>query len=177
MVCVDLFLSAADRSDADFAPAQLYMLAHLATYLPHETDLFFVFVKLQQLINEHFGPERIDKMVSKLMALVRTLVPEIYAHFEEEEVPPNWAVPWLRYLLASQLRANLVHRLWDVYFSGDDGLNLHVYVCVALLRELRDTLLELDGEAIVHTLSRLPQVNIGQLVAQADNLRRDAHEM
>lgn len=153
------------------------MLAHLAAYLPEETDLFFAFVQLQKLIDEYFGPERIDKKASQLLALVRTLVPEVYAHFEDEEVPPNWAVPWLRHLLASQLRAPLVHRLWDVYFANADGLNLHVYVCVALLRELRDTLLELDGEAIAHTLSRLPQVDIGQLVAQADNLRRDAHEM
>lgn len=152
-------------------------MAHLAAYYADETDLFFVFVKLQKLIDEHFGAERIDKMVSQLMALVRTLVPEIYAHFEDEEVPPNWAVPWLRQLLASQLRAPLVHRLWDVYFSCGDGPNLHVYVCVALLRELRDTLLELDGEAIAQVLSRLPQVDIGQLVAQADNLRRDAREM
>jgi hypothetical protein len=61
-------------------------------------------------------------------------------------VSPNvWVVPWLRHLLASQLPATTVARLWDVYFANDDGLRLHIYVCVALLREARETLLELDG--------------------------------
>ena len=74
----------------------------------------------------------------------------------------------------SFVRQSHTSQQWDVYFSCDDGLELHAYVCVALLREMRDTLLELDGEAIGHALARLPSVDVGQIVAQADNLRREA---
>eukprot|EP01108_Squamamoeba_japonica_P004970 TRINITY_DN388_c0_g1_i2.p1 TRINITY_DN388_c0_g1~~TRINITY_DN388_c0_g1_i2.p1 ORF type:complete len:291 (+),score=110.58 TRINITY_DN388_c0_g1_i2:138-1010(+) len=158
----------------EFKVAHLHMLAHIAVCVSDEAAIFALFVKLQQLVAVHFGPTRIDKQVARLMGLLRQLMPELHAHFDEEEVPPNWAVPWLRHLLASQLPTKLVLRLWDVYFSCDDGLDLHVFVCLAILREISDSLLEQDGEAIEQTLARLPRIDIGQIVAQAYNLRRDA---
>ena len=76
-------------------------------------------------------------------------------HFEEEELSPTtWPVPWLRHLLAAHLPSPTVARLvrraqkfihilfvlltiaktqWDVYFSCDEGLLLHGFVCLALV--------------------------------------------
>jgi len=163
------------NTEVEFEPGQLFLLAQLVPHIKSEPDLFNCYMSILQAVDRYFGPNNIDKMVAKLMAVFRTLLPELYAHFEEEEVSPNsWVVSWLRHLLASQLPPECVSRLWDVYFACDEGLSLHIYVCVALLREAREVLLELDGEALTHALSRHPATDVGRLVAQAYNLKQEA---
>jgi hypothetical protein len=57
-----------------------------------------------------------------------------FNHFEEEEVQPSeWAQSWLRWLLSKELPLSSVIRLWDTYFSANEGLDLHMYVCLAVL--------------------------------------------
>lgn len=57
-------------------------------------------------------------------------------------MPNEWAYSWLKFFLAnevfisSKLQLNFklpldcLLRLWDAYFAENDGLDLHIYVCI-----------------------------------------------
>ena len=45
--------------------------------------------------------------------LLRSIVPQLYVHLEEEELEPNkWAVSWLQWLLCKELPFDCCLRLW-----------------------------------------------------------------
>jgi hypothetical protein len=45
-------------------------------------------------------------------------------------MPNEWAYSWMKNLLANELPLECVLRLWDTYFAGADGFDLHMYVCI-----------------------------------------------
>eukprot|EP00899_Mesostigma_viride_P007964 jgi/Mesvir1/17169/Mv07591-RA.1 len=99
----------------------------------------------------------INQEVSKFMTIFRTIQPELYNFFEDEELEPSmWAAPWLQTLLCRELPLPCVLRLWDTYFSGPEGFNLHPYVCLT----------ELLG-----FLMHLPGPDMDQVIAKAYNVR------
>lgn len=123
--------------DVEFVPGQLFMLAQFVACIDDEVDVFFCYAKLLQHIGSLrkwflfvtkanrkrsierfetpdgiFGPKTLDKTVARLITIFRTILPAVYVHFEDEEVPPTtWPVPWLKYLLAAHLPAPTVARL------------------------------------------------------------------
>lgn len=100
------------------------------------------------------------------LTLFRTLLPDLYAHFEDEDVisdnNSSWSYLWITGLLAKELPIECVARLWDTYFSIDVNFfgDLHVYVCLAILSFLKDNLEELEQSEISGTLGRLPLLDM-----------------
>lgn len=80
--------------------------------------------------------------------LFRACDPELCEYIEDEEVTPNmWAMHWVevadpmtteallltwasQYVLSPNLPLDCLFRLWDTYFSTEEGLDLHLYVCI-----------------------------------------------
>ena len=91
-----------------------------------------------------FSVHTLDERVSHLQTLMRTLMPDLFAHFQDEEVDfREIASSWFIYLLSREMHLPCVLRLWDTYFADTDGgLNRHVYICLAVLMNLRE---ELEG--------------------------------
>jgi hypothetical protein len=102
-------------------------------------------------------------------------------YFVEEEVDMNeWITSWLQYLLAKELPLPCLVQLWDVYFSSEDGLENHIYVCLgkysryqikytiidtrglALLRHYKEALEELEQSEIRALLLRIPMLDINE---------------
>ena len=51
----------------------------------------------------------------------RALMPQLYDHLFCEGLEfSEWAIQWLRFLLAEELPVESVCRLWDAYFALDD---------------------------------------------------------
>ena len=63
-----------------------------------------------------------------------------------------------------------VSRLWDTYFATND-LDLHSYVCLAILQANNETLMELEYSEICLFLNNLPDTNMEQIIKQAHNIR------
>ena len=76
---------------------------------------------------------------SQLLTLFRSFLPDLYSHFEDEEVAQGWATSWSKYLLAKELPIECTMRLWDTFFSTEEGLDFHPFVCLAILREIRES--------------------------------------
>ena len=82
---------------------------------------------------------------------------------------------WQRMLLP----LSCVLRLWDTYFAyhashgREATLQLHIYVCLAILEAVSDTLMELDESDVLWFLQHLPTVDVGQVVTNALNIKDD----
>ncbi|ORX44000.1 RabGAP/TBC [Hesseltinella vesiculosa] len=95
----------------------------------------------------------------------------------DEEVDLNeWVTSWLQNLLAKEMAFEDVLRLWDVYFAILDPLELHPFVCLAILRHVKEKLEDLEQSEIRTILLRLPRLNIRMIVAEAVNLRHETWE-
>lgn len=85
---------------------------------------------------------------------------------------------WLSYLLSRELPLECTLRLWDTYFSGSDGFDLHIYVCIgtqldlshmnlrhllAILVNCSESLVELEVSELKSFLQRLPYMDMDEV--------------
>ena len=116
--------------------------------------------------------------ISQFLSSFRLVMPELASYFDDEGVGgwgDDWVGGWVGWFCAKELcgRVNdeVKARLWDVYFSypptiaidGVDGPRgpgeeLHIYVCIALLKSCADALEVLEQSEIRTLLQQLPPV-------------------
>lgn len=160
------------NTDVEYQPGLLYLLGPMVVTLPLESDIFFCFSALMKKIEQDFAVDSIPNKVSRFMMYFRSVQPELFNHFEEEEINSNdWAPSWLQFLLSYELPLDCVMRLWDTYFSDPQGLELHLYVCLTVLTNCAEELLEMDNSEILSFLQHLPVMDMEVIIAQAHNLR------
>lgn len=70
---------------------------------------------------------------------------------------------------------NLI-RLWDTYFAMSDPIDFHPYVCLAILRNARENLEDLEQSEIRTMLLRLPYMEMRLIIAEAHNLHHETME-
>ncbi|KAE8239097.1 hypothetical protein A4X13_0g8253, partial [Tilletia indica] len=179
----DAFLSASTNPKAhtlvafpdvqpDFHPALVSLCAPFVECIPNETGMYFSFSKLMQMLENYNAIYPLTERVSTFLTLFRITLPELHAYFEEEEVDiVGFATRWLQDLLSSEMRIDDVMRLWDVYFAQQEPLELHLYVCVAILMVLKDQLEELDHSECKSMLNALPALDVELIVNEAINIR------
>lgn len=169
------------NSDVEYRFGLLYILGPLVVILPLESDIFFCFNALMKKIDQDLAVDSIPNKVSRFMMYFRSVQPELFNHFEEEDINSNdWATSWLQFLLSCELQLDCVMRLWDTYFSGELGLELHIYVCLVILVNCAEELLEMDNTEVLGFLQHLPVMDMEVVIAQAHNLRdeiRAANEL
>ncbi|KAJ1948102.1 hypothetical protein FBU59_001750 [Linderina macrospora] len=169
----------------DYSPALVQMCAPFVATMKDECDVYSGFERLADIMYESALDNNINKRVALFLSYFRTMMPELYNYFEEEDVDVGeWASSWLRYLLAKEMPIRSLLRLWDVYFSMPDFVEFHSFVCLgmvydpegdvhAILKHLKDSLEDLEQSEIRSVLLRLPQMNISQVINQAYNIRSE----
>jgi TBC1 domain family member 2 len=116
--------------------------------------------------------------ISQFLSAFRITLPELASYFDEEGIGgwgDDWVGGWVGWFCAKELvgRINdeVKARLWDVYFSypgltmddgegmvGGPGEELHIYVCIALLKSCADALEVLEQSEIRTLLQQMPPV-------------------
>eukprot|EP01114_Cavostelium_apophysatum_P017006 TRINITY_DN4957_c0_g1_i1.p1 TRINITY_DN4957_c0_g1~~TRINITY_DN4957_c0_g1_i1.p1 ORF type:complete len:275 (-),score=58.81 TRINITY_DN4957_c0_g1_i1:88-912(-) len=160
------------HSQFDFSRGIISLLGPLVYSLKDEAQVFWCFEALMKKLESHFAQDSLQDKLSRFMMYFRSVNPELYNYFEEEELLPNeWAMSWLKYLLSNELPLECVLRLWDTYFAGPDGLDLHIYVCIAILKNCTEELMELEISELKSFLQRLPSMDMDEIISQAYNIR------
>jgi len=116
-------------------------------------------------------------------------MPELASYFDDEGIGgwgDDWVGGWVGWFCAKELsgRGNdeIKARLWDIYFSyprglegdeggeggGGPGEELHVFVCIALLKSCADALEVLEQSEIRTLLQQFP------LVEDVEGILREA---
>lgn len=159
---------------AEFHPALVYLCAPFVQCVRVEAGMYFAFEKLMTLMARHSARNPLPRQVATFLTLFRTTLPELHSYFEEEEVDIiGFATNWLQHLLAGELRIEDLMRLWDTYFALPDFLDLHLYVCIAILTNCKDSLEELDRSETRSMLDSLPPLDIDRVSAAMPQLVRD----
>ncbi|KAI9331893.1 rab-GTPase-TBC domain-containing protein [Obelidium mucronatum] len=157
---------------SEYSPVMVYLSGPFAYLLANESDVYYCFAALMQMVEEYCNHVNMATRLSEFLMLFRTLLPELHNHFEEEEVDfKECANSWFSYVLAKELPLECLLRLWDSYFSIPNGLNLHIYICLAILTTLKDNLEELEQSEIHGVLLRLPSMDMDHLINQALAIR------
>eukprot|EP00053_Salpingoeca_punica_P006000 m.57834 g.57834 ORF g.57834 m.57834 type:complete len:276 (+) comp13490_c0_seq1:2-829(+) len=161
--------------DVPFAPHLVHVCGPLAFALPQPAPLSKMF---SSVLERLAGAKALRERVGKFLALFDFFQHDLYQHFEEEELHTNeWLVNWLEGLLGKELPIECVLRLWDTYFAMDDGFDLHLYVCLAVLDKCKEDLEELEHHDLVQFLKNLPRLDMNQIIVNAENIKQISREL
>mmetsp|Transcript_40470 Transcript_40470/g.160601 ORF Transcript_40470/g.160601 Transcript_40470/m.160601 type:complete len:342 (-) Transcript_40470:438-1463(-) len=163
------------RMEIEYHPTMVRLVAPLLHVNRAESDAYYCFDALMKKHEALFTRDGLNRAVTSFLTLLRALEPEFVSHLESEEVEPNsWVPAWMQTLLAGQLARPLLLRLWDTYFASSEGLDLHTYVCLAVVTWMRDELLDQEGPDISESLQSLPSTMfMDQIITRAHNIRED----
>ncbi|WFC99028.1 hypothetical protein MYAM1_001763 [Malassezia yamatoensis] len=157
---------------ADFHPSLVYLCAPFAHCVRAEAGIYFAFEILMDRIEKYNVAHPLPQRVASFMTLFRQTLPELHAYFEAEEVDLVAVITsWLQHLLAREMQNNDLMRLWDTYFAIPDSLDLHLYVCLAILTDCKEALEDLDRSETTSMLFSLPQLDVDRIISDAMNLR------
>ncbi|CAG8721216.1 4070_t:CDS:2, partial [Acaulospora morrowiae] len=152
-----------NNRNVDYHPALVHLCGPFVYCIKSESDVYHCFIRLMATLDEHNSTHSINERVANFMTLFREFIPDLYNYFEDEEVDINeWASSWLQFLLAKELQLEDLMRLWDTYFSIDDPIEFHPFVCLAVLKHTRENLEELEQSEIRTLLLRLPSIDMEQ---------------
>ncbi|PWO00379.1 hypothetical protein FA09DRAFT_327820 [Tilletiopsis washingtonensis] len=162
----------AATSQPEFRADLVFLCAPFVKCVRVEAGMYFAFERLMGMIEAHNAIQPLPARVSAFLTLFRTTLPDLYAYFEEEEVDVvGFATAWLRHLLAAEMCIDDLLRLWDTYFAIPDPLDLHLYICIAILTNCKDALEELDQSEAKSMLFSLPPLDVDRIINEAMNIR------
>ncbi|KAK4703364.1 hypothetical protein P7C70_g2858, partial [Phenoliferia sp. Uapishka_3] len=114
----------------------------------------------------------LSSRISFFLSLFRSILPDLWSYFDEEDVDVReLASAWLQWYFAKEMPVDILMRLWDVYFSVEDLVDLHQYVCLAILTTCKETLEELDESEVRSFLLNLPPLDVDRLIVEANNIK------
>jgi len=158
----------------EYSPNLVYLCSPFVFSLKTEEEIYYCFESLMEALESHFQKETQNVRIAKFITLFRTLLPDLHNYFEEEDIDlSTLGHEWLSRLLTKELNLQSVLRLWDTYFSVPEGFDLHVYVCIAILKYFKDQLDDLEHSEILGFLRSLPNMDMDEIITEAQNLREE----
>ena len=124
-----------------------------------ESDVFFCFSSLMSEMKDGFlrdldrESNGIDGKCRAVLAVLRIVDPDVYEKLEDENVKPQfYALRWLMLLMCQEFdMANCV-RFWDTLFADKYRFEYLNYVCVAVIQEVREEILNGDFACCMENL-------------------------
>ncbi|KAM0787339.1 hypothetical protein ACM66B_003428 [Microbotryomycetes sp. NB124-2] len=148
------------------------MAAPFVWTLKTEAGMYFCFERLMSMYEDYTSTRPLPTRMSFFLMLFRQFLPDLHAYFEEEAVDMReLASAWLQDLFAREMQIATLMRVWDVYFSINEPLEFHTYVCLSILMTLKESLEELDQSEVRSMLLSLPPLDVDRLIVEATNLR------
>lgn len=116
-----------------------------------EADTFFTFTHLFGEIRDRFvrsldnTQDGLNGSIARVANLLHELDPEISGHIKGLEVLPHYyLLKWTMLLVCQQLNMPDVCELWDCLFADPTRFEFLDYICVAMVRSVRDKALATD---------------------------------
>ena len=113
------------------------LCAAFLSVLDKEEEAFFCLKALQRLSNDACPPSQFFQRYALCLSLFRSLLPQLFARLQSMRVDTApWLLSWLQFLLSVELPMPSLLRLWDYYFSDDECVHTHMFVCLGVLQVL-----------------------------------------
>ena len=164
----------------ELRPGTMHLLWPFLHIYTSDVDAYYCFRELMKRLEWSLTFEGCKQMTVAFMTLLRHTMPELCFFLEEEQCEGGeWLASWLQFLLARDLPLPCLLRLWDTYFARtashgrEATLQLHIYVCLAILEACNEELMELDSAEVLWYLRHLPTLDMDQVLTQAFNIQED----
>lgn len=98
------------------------------------------------------------KMMNKIKEIVKRVEPDLAEHMEQQEIEYiQFAFRWVNCFLMREFPIAKMIRMWDTYFSEDEGFAVfHVYVCASFLLHWKKQIQEKEFPPLLIFLQSLP---------------------
>ena len=150
-------------------------------YFELETDIYYSLTKLLDRIQTNYTHNQpgIVKMIKRMELIIETVDKELYDYLKEKEIDyVQFCFRWMNCFLIREFPINLMIRLWDTYFSEENGFSdFHLYVCACLLLGFSEKLKQMtEFQDLIVFLQNLPTSqwtleDIDILLAKAYSIR------
>ncbi|XP_013138516.1 PREDICTED: TBC domain-containing protein kinase-like protein [Papilio polytes] len=115
----------------------------------------------------------IKEYLAKFWQMAAFHEPELATHLHEINfVPELFAIPWFLTMFSHVFPLHKIVHLWDALLV--EGGALPLFMGVALLRQLRDTLLDSGFNECILLFSDLPEIDIGECVMESIEMCRSS---
>ena len=125
-----------------------------------EADTFWCLSKLIDDIQDNYTDLQpgVHKIINKMKALIQQADPDILKHLEDLEIDfITFAYRWVSCYLTREFDIYQTIRIWDTYFSEDEGFSqFHCYVCAALFLHFSKDLKQMGFQDALMFLQNLP---------------------
>ena len=130
-------------------------------YFELETDIYYSLTKLLDRIQTNYTHNQpgIVKMIKRMELIIETVDKELYVYLKEKEIDyVQFCFRWMNCFLIREFPINLMIRLWDTYFSEENGFSdFHLYVCACLLLNFSEKLKQMtEFQDLIVFLQNLP---------------------
>ncbi|PSC67678.1 TBC1 domain family member 13 [Micractinium conductrix] len=146
-----------------------------------EADAFFCFVDLMGEFRDHFCQQLdntevgIRATLGRLNAMLRAHDEELWEHLDRgiKINPQFYAFRWITLALTQEFSFPDALRLWDSLLSDPAGrTDCLLRLCIAMLLNVRQELLQGDFATCMKLLQRYPSVDVHLVLARAEALKR-----
>ena len=128
-----------------------------------ESDIYWCFTDMMNKIHINYIQQSgVNQMIKKLKEIIKFADVDLFFHFQKLQINfVQFAFSWMNCYLTREFNIILIIRMWDTYFSEDDGFNnFHIFVCACLLLNFSDNLKQIDNfNEIIKFLKNLPTSN------------------
>ncbi|XP_026313813.1 TBC domain-containing protein kinase-like protein [Hyposmocoma kahamanoa] len=115
----------------------------------------------------------IKEYLAKFWQMVAFHEPQLATHLHEINfVPELFAIPWFLTMFSHVFPLHKIVHLWDALLV--EGPSLPLFMGVAILRQLRDTLLDSGFNECILLFSDLPEIDIGECVKESIEMCRSS---
>ena len=128
-----------------------------------ESDIYWCFTNMMNKIHINYIQQSgVNQMIKKLKEIIKFADIDLFFHLQKLQINfVQFAFSWMNCYLTREFNIILIIRMWDTYFSEDDGFNnFHIFVCACLLLNFSDNLKQIDNfNEIIKFLKNLPTSN------------------
>lgn len=109
------------HSGLEYTPGLVALCGPLVALLDSEHEIYYAFEKLLGLLEDWYAPKVLGEHVSHFQMLFLALIPDLYAHFEDEDLDmTEIGRAWFQSLLARELPLNggSLFNLFGIYICS-----------------------------------------------------------
>jgi len=143
-----------------------------------ECDAFFCFTNLMSDVMNNFcksldkSEVGINSTMRKLNLLLKEVDVVLWQNMEEKRLDMEfYSFRWLTLILSQEFDLPTILRLWDTIFSYSDRCEILLYICCAMIVEIKEEILVGDFAENLKILQRYPPTDMNKLIGRAHEIR------
>ncbi|EEC03560.1 rabGAP domain-containing protein, putative [Ixodes scapularis] len=160
--------------DLGYVQGMSDLLSPILIVMENEADAFWCFVGFLKRVSSNFDLDQsgMKEQLSQLYDILSLAVPKLAIYLDEQESGNLYfCFRWLLVLFKREFKCEEIMRLWEVLWSGLPCKNFHLLICIAILDNEKDLLIENNyglNEILKHINDMSYQIDLDKSLSTAE---------